>query len=238
MRREPTPPEARLIFGERLHVVEYYVDALASRGLEKGLIGPREVQRLWSRHILNCAPVAELIPRDQDVIDIGSGAGLPGLVLAIARPDLSVLLLESMQRRVSWLSDLAVECDLSNVLVVRERAESYHGPKVGYVTARAVAGLDRLTAWAASLLRPGGQLLAIKGGQAEGELRSAWQEMTRFGAEHAEIVAAGSPLVDPPTTVVRVTCRGVPSPRTRGRRRRQRSAESARRHGMKPPSAD
>lgn len=216
---EATPPEARLIFRERLAVVEYYVDALATRGVERGLIGPREAQRLWSRHILNCAVVEELIPTGEELIDIGSGAGLPGLVLAMVRPDLSVVLLDSMQRRVSWLSDLATECALPNVAVVRKRAEDYRGPKVGYATARAVARLDRLTLWAAGLLRPGGKLLALKGEHAEPELRSAWIEMAGSGAERADIVTVGGARVKPPTTVVVVTCRPV-QPRSRSRRRR------------------
>lgn len=161
----PQPPElAERVFGERLDRAVHYAGLLATTGVTHGLIGPREVLRLWDRHILNCALVEEYIPTGSRVIDVGSGAGLPGLALAIARPDLDVLLVEPMLRRTTWLAAAITDLGLSNARVHRGRAESLWGVESSpVVTARAVARLDELAAWCLPLVQPGGILLALKG---------------------------------------------------------------------------
>jgi 16S rRNA (guanine527-N7)-methyltransferase len=208
------PPEglleaARATFGERLPLAQRYVDLLATSAVERGLVGPREAGRLWERHVLNCAPVAALCPPDGDVVDVGSGAGLPGLVLAVARPDLRVTLLEPLLRRVVWLTEVVEELGL-DARVVRARAED-SGLRTGTVVARAVAPLERLAALCLPLLRPGGQLLALKGASAPEELAAAVPALRRAGADRWEVLtlpAAGSgPATSPGSTVVRVTVR-------------------------------
>ena len=143
--------------------------------MTRGLIGPRETERLWDRHLLNCAVVAELLPERGVLVDIGSGAGLPGVVLAMLRPSLQVILLEPLLRRSAFLEECVAELGLSNATVVRARAEEKAAAHIeaDIATARAVAPLDRLVGWAARLLRPGGELLAIKGQSAEEELAAA-----------------------------------------------------------------
>lgn len=174
--------------------------------MPRGLLGPREVPRIWDRHVLNCAVLTQLLPGGTRVCDIGSGAGLPGLVLAIARPDLSVVLLEPLLRRYDFLVETVEALSLTNVTVRRARAEDLHGElAVPVVTARAVASLDRLAAWALPLLAPGGQLLALKGASAESELRGAAPTLRRLGAVNWSLETVGSGVVTPPTTVVRVT---------------------------------
>jgi 16S rRNA (guanine527-N7)-methyltransferase len=226
----PAPPIAREIFGDALAVAERYAEFLAGPGVERGLIGPREVERLWDRHILNCAVLTELIPDGADVIDIGSGAGLPGIVLAITRPDLSVTLLEPLLRRTAFLEECVDLLALPNARVRRARAEEVVGEcAADVVTARAVAPLERLAGWALPLLRPDGELLALKGERAAAELEAAGPVLRAFGVREAEVLHVGHGRVDPPTTVVRAIAGKTPQPprgradaRRGGRRRGKR----------------
>jgi len=199
----PPPPEATAVFGSALDGARMFARLLATRGVEQGLIGPREVARLWDRHLLNCAVVAELIDdRDQTVVDIGSGAGLPGIVLAMVRPDLDVTLLEPMERRCRFLTDCVRALGLANASVRRGRAEDT-ALRADVATARAVAPLTRLAGLAVKLVRPGGMVLAIKGRTAAEELRKARPILSGLGARGAEVVRAGQGKVVPATTVVR-----------------------------------
>ena len=180
---------------------------LATRGVEQGLIGPHEVPRLWDRHLLNCAVVAELIgPRRGTLLDLGSGAGLPGLVLAMVLPDTAVTLLEPMERRCRFLADCITELGLGNVSVLRGRAEDIT-LRTDVVTARAVAPLPRLAGLAMGVVRPGGMVLAIKGRTAAEELKAARPVLRRIGARDAQVVRAGHGKVVPATTVVRFFAR-------------------------------
>lgn len=218
----PQPPEAaRRLFGERLAQARRYVDMLAGPGVVRGLLGPREVPRLWDRHILNCAVVAELVPHGSIVVDVGSGAGLPGIVLAILRPDLRITLLEPLLRRTTFLQECVDELDLRNVRVLRGRAEEFAGHLAAdVVTARAVAPLNRLAGWCLPLVREGGEMLAVKGSSAQEELQAAERELTRLGAVDWSVAHVGSEFVDPPTTVVRVRAgRGVQERRRKRRKR-------------------
>lgn len=210
---EPTAEEhaaATVVFGERLNVAQAFVGHLASSGIERGLLGPREVPRLWGRHVLNCAVVAELMSQDASVVDVGSGAGLPGLAIAIARPDLRLELVEPLERRVTWLNEVIDDLGLSNVTVHRARAEQVIGEVEGdYVTARAVSALSTLVGWTLPLTKPGGQVLAIKGRSAAEEIEKARKLIRKLGGGTAEIVTAGEPVLAEPTTVVRITARVV-----------------------------
>ena len=207
------PPAAAVLFGTALDDARAYATMLATRGVEHGLIGPHEVPRLWDRHLLNCVVVAELIDDGaRSLVDIGSGAGLPGIVLAMVRPELNVTLLEPMERRCRFLSECVAELGLANVSVRRGRAEDAvvdaggqraDGLRADVATARAVAPLDRLAELAVGVVRPGGMVLAIKGRSAADELRKARPVLRRIGARDAEVVRAGQGKVDPATTVVR-----------------------------------
>lgn len=207
----PVPDEqerraAERLFGERLPLAERYVAHLASSGIVRGLIGPREVPRLWSRHVLNCAVVEELIATGARVADVGSGAGLPGLCLALARPDLQITLIEPLERRVQWLDEVVADLGLTNVRVLRARAEQARDEvgEVDVVTARAVSALVGLVDITLPLLRGTGELLALKGRSAADEVRKAQKKLNRLGARSTEIVPAGADLLEEPTTVVRV----------------------------------
>jgi 16S rRNA (guanine527-N7)-methyltransferase len=216
----PAPPAAARIFGNQLDGATRYARLLAGDGLTRGLLGPREVPRLWERHLLNCAVISELIGAGAIVTDVGSGAGLPGIPLALARPDLSIELLEPLQRRTIFLREAVSALGLDRVQVVRGRAEeSVRAERVDVVTARAVAPLSRLAAWCLPLLRPGGSLIALKGSRAGAELADCAQDLQRLGAVDWEVVACGVGLVDPPTTVVRVILGDAGVPRA-GRPRR------------------
>jgi 16S rRNA (guanine527-N7)-methyltransferase len=212
----PAPPEAALVFGDALPQAERYAELLATDGVTRGLIGPRETDRLWDRHLLNCAVMADLVPtpRDRehiDLVDIGSGAGLPGVVLALLRPSLRVVLLEPLLRRAVFLDECVAELGLANVTVLRARAEDKQtvaAIAADVATARAVAPLDRLAVLAAGLLRPGGQLLAIKGQSAAEELAAAEPVLARLGVRSAEVLTAGHGMVVSATTVVRVVIGG------------------------------
>ncbi|MGI5205670.1 16S rRNA (guanine(527)-N(7))-methyltransferase RsmG [Spirillospora sp. CA-108201] len=196
---------AREVFGDALPTAERYAAFLAEAGVERGLIGPREADRLWERHLINCAVVSSAIPKDAQVVDIGSGAGLPGVVLAIVRPDLRVTLLEPLLRRTTFLNECVELLGLRNVEVRRARAEDVTEEFAADVaTARAVAPLERLARWALPLLRPGGELLALKGERAAVELEEAEPVLERFGVRSTELLQVGRGMVDPPTTLVRV----------------------------------
>lgn len=186
-----------------------YADILATTGVEHGLIGPREVPRLWSRHLLNSAVVVDpeggLVRAHASVADVGSGAGLPGLVWALARPDLTVTLIEPLLRRATFLTQVVEHLGLAvRVHVVRGRGEEATDlwGSFDVVTARAVAPLGKLLGWTVPLLQPGGRLLALKGQQASDEVASAADELTRLGLGDVEVLHVGAPWVDPPTTVV------------------------------------
>ena len=180
-----------------------YAHWLATAGVERGLIGPRETERIWDRHIANCAAMAELIPATARVIDIGSGAGLPGLVLGIVRPDIHVTLIEPLQRRCDFLNEVIADLGLGDrVEVTRGRAQDVPVTKADVVTARAVAPLNKLLTWALPLVAPGGQILAMKGSSAPTEIEEASGVLKN---RTAEIILCGQDLVDPMTTVVRVS---------------------------------
>jgi 16S rRNA (guanine527-N7)-methyltransferase len=219
----PSPPDAATqIFGDRIGVAERYAGLLADIGVEWGLIGPREVERLWDRHLLNCAAVAELLEPGERVADIGSGAGLPGLPVAIARPDVRVVLVESLSRRAEFLRMAVADLGV-HVEVVHGRAEdaAVREPVGGcdVVVSRAVASLDKLTRWSLPLLRSGGRMAAIKGERARDELREHRRVMTALGAIDARVVECGVSCLSPPTTVV-VARRGKPEPGRQPPRRR------------------
>jgi 16S rRNA (guanine527-N7)-methyltransferase len=172
---------AQRVFGDRLELAVRYAQWLAGAAVERGLIGPHETDRLWERHLLNCAAIAALIPPGSQVVDVGSGAGLPGIVLAIARPDLRITLVEPMLRRTTFLEAVIADLALGAVEVRRARAEELAKPPVraDVVTARAVAPVDRLAAISGPLLRPAGQLLAIKGTSVAAEVAAGWAGLRR-----------------------------------------------------------
>jgi 16S rRNA (guanine527-N7)-methyltransferase len=200
------PLGAAVVFGPALPAAVTYAGILATRGVEQGLLGPREVPRLWDRHLLNCAVVAELIEPQGTLLDLGSGAGLPGLVLAMVLPDTAVTLLEPMERRCRFLTECVTELGLANVSVLRGRAEDVT-LRTDIVTARAVAPLPRLAELAMGVVRPGGMVLAIKGRTAAEELKAAGPVLRRLGARDAQVVRAGQGKVIPATTVVRFFAR-------------------------------
>jgi 16S rRNA (guanine527-N7)-methyltransferase len=203
----PVPDGAGIVFGSALADARRFAHILATRGIEQGLLGPREVPRLWDRHLLNCAVVAELIDeRCRTLVDIGSGAGLPGVVLAMLLPDVQVTLLEPMERRCRFLSECVAELGLVNVTVRRGRAEDAD-MQADVAVARAVAPLGRLAELAAGLVRPGGMVLAIKGRTAADELKNARPALRRIGARSAEVVRVGQGKVVPAATVVRFFAR-------------------------------
>lgn len=207
------------VFGARLPLAEEYASLLAGPALERGLIGPREVDRLWERHLLNCAVVGELIPEGAGVVDIGSGAGLPGLALAIARPDLAVTLVESRSRPTEFLEECLERLALRSVGVRRARAEELAGGiRTDVATARAVGSLPRLTELSFPLLVTGGRLLALKGGKAGEELDDVRPRLSRLGTSEGQVLYAGSRQLAQPTVVVRLIA-GRAARRGRGRRR-------------------
>jgi 16S rRNA (guanine527-N7)-methyltransferase len=199
------PEVARGVFSHCLPAAEAYAELLATDGVVRGLIGPREAPRLWERHLVNCALLGEVVPPGVDVCDIGSGAGLPGLVLALCRPDLRVTLVEPLLRRTTFLSEVVERLALPNVEVVRARAEELHGEReFTLLTSRAVAPLGRLLDWSMPLVRQGGALVAMKGASAHDEVEAAGSQLRRHGAGTVDVLTLGAGVIDPPTTVVRV----------------------------------
>ena len=226
----PAPPAAAsAVFGDRLPLAVRYAELLAGPGREQGVIGPRELPRLWERHLMNSAVIGEVLPADAGVVDVGSGAGLPGLPLALARPDLVVTLLEPMARRVAWLEAVVAELGVP-VTVVRGRAEERETRRrcgeSDVVTARAVAPLGRLVAWTLPLVRPGGVLAAMKGASAADEVTRDAKAVRLAGGGDVEVVECGVGDAATHVVVVHRTGRGTSSPgadrRGRGRKDRHR----------------
>jgi 16S rRNA (guanine527-N7)-methyltransferase len=201
-----TDTAAKTLFGDRLELARTYAEALATTGAERGLIGPREVPRIWDRHLLNCVALAELIPSGVELADVGSGAGLPGLPIAIARPDVTVYLVEPLLRRVVWLREVVLQLGLSNVEIIRGRANAVAETDRAFdvVTARAVAPLPGLLDLCLPLVRPGGELLAMKGDSAAEELIEAEATLKQLGAVEWSVAVCGQGVLATPTTVVRV----------------------------------
>jgi 16S rRNA (guanine527-N7)-methyltransferase len=207
------------LFGDRSPLARRFAEHLVTSGVERGLLGPREAPRVWDRHVLNCAVVAELMPDGARVVDIGSGAGLPGIPLALARPDLRIVLVEPLARRVEWLREVVADLELA-VEVERGRAEDvvvrrrWEGADV--VTARAVAPLARLAGWSLPLLRTGGRLFAVKGSSAAAEIQRDASTVRRLGGGLPRIELCGVGIVDPASTVVVVERVARPGRPTRG----------------------
>ena len=206
MKAPPMPASAREVFGDAAAKAERYAELLAGPGVERGLIGPNEVPRLWERHLLNSAAVARLVPVPCSLVDLGSGAGLPGIVLALLLPDADVTLLEPTLRRTIFLEECVADLGLGNAKIWRARAEQAAGTLAAdVVTARAVAPLDQLAALALGLLKPGGIVLAVKGAKAEAEVQAASEALRRLGVREVQVLVAGGGKVDPAATVVRLT---------------------------------
>jgi 16S rRNA (guanine527-N7)-methyltransferase len=205
---EPEPAEAAQVFGDRLPVVRRYAADLAEHGIVLGLIGPLEPPRLWSRHVLNSGLLAPFVPERVSVADVGSGAGLPGLVLAAARPDLRVTLIEPMERRVAWLEEEAERLGLSNVVVERSRAEDAAPGRFDVVTARAVGALTGLLPITAPLAKPGGRLALLKGASVEAEIAKAEKVIRRLRLADVHVEIAGRGMASLETRILVAT---VPS---------------------------
>ena len=220
------PPAAAVLFGGQLETARRYAGLLAGAGIERGLIGPGEVPRLWDRHILNCAALGELVAGGELVADVGSGAGLPGIPLALARPDVRVVLIEPLLRRADFLRETAEELELS-VTVVRGRAEDRavraDVGEVDVVTSRAVAALDKLTKWSMPLLRDGGRMLALKGERAGEEIVEHERALSSLGAVDVKVVKCGVDYLSPPVTVVEARRGGRTGPASRTGRSRRKS---------------
>lgn len=205
---EPEPDGLADVFDTSAGQMRYYADLLAHEGLEQGLLGPREAGRIWSRHILNCWVLSELLPEGVQVADVGSGAGLPGLVLAIGRPDLSLTLIESMARRCEWLQFCVEELGLDNVRIRNARAEDVRGKQnFPYLTARAVGNLSTLLGWTAPLVKKQGTLLFLKGASVETEIAKAKGNyvFVKQKVSLPEVLTVSTPLTGEPTRVVRLT---------------------------------
>ncbi len=201
---EAEPAAAARIFGDRIDLARAYTAALAEHGEERGLIGPLEPARLWTRHILNSAVIAPLF--SGRVVDVGSGAGLPGLVLAIARPDLDIVLIEPMERRTTWLTEQVAALGLTHVEVVRARSEEWNGAgSADAVTARAVSALRTLIPLTAPLLREGGELILLKGAGAPAEIEKAAPQIRSHHLRDVRVEIVGEGILAEPSRVVRAT---------------------------------
>ena len=203
---ETEPTEASAVFGENLERARRFTAALGEHGEERGLIGPLEPARLWSRHILNSAVAAPLFASGARVGDVGSGAGLPGIVLAIARPDVQWVLIEPMERRVTWLQEQKDALGLDNVEIVRARGEEWtEGPVLDAVTAREVSALKTLIPLTAPLVRVGGELVLLKGANAANEIDAAAKQIRKYGLDDIRVEMVGDGVIAEPTRVVRAT---------------------------------
>ncbi|MCQ4620058.1 16S rRNA (guanine(527)-N(7))-methyltransferase RsmG [Corynebacterium sp. CCUG 71335] len=198
------PDVAAEIFGDRLPLAQAYHDSLATTAAERGFIGPKEVPRLWDRHIFNCAVIGEAFKEGQRIADIGSGAGLPGIPLAIARPDLDITLIEPLLKRSSYLSEVVAELDLTNVTVIRGRAEEQKKMLFDAVTSRAVAPLGKLASWSLPLVCPGGAMVAMKGASVSEELERDAKQIAKAGGVDADIFTVGEGVLEQPTTMIRI----------------------------------
>lgn len=199
---EPEPAQAAKIFGDRIELARGYAKALARDSDLLGLLGPRELPKLWSRHVLNSAVVGDLLKTGEKVADLGSGAGLPGIPMAIYRPDCSFTLVEPMERRSNWLQQITDELGLQNVTVRRLRAEDLHDELFDVVTARAVAALDKLLRLSVPLTKQGGRILALKGQRANEEIAEARKLFKKLKIADSKVVLAGAGLLVEPTLVV------------------------------------
>lgn len=199
---EHMPDSAALIFGANLPKAEAYAAALVRDGDELGLLGPREMPKLWTRHILNSAVVAELVSPGQVVGDVGSGAGLPGIPMAIAQPEAEFVLIEPMERRSDWLKQQVEEIGLTNVRVLRARAEEV-GEVFDVVTARALKAMPQLLKMCVPMTKNGGEIIALKGARAAEEIEEAKPLMKKLGIASFEIVFTGAHFLEEPTRVVR-----------------------------------
>ena len=212
------PQGAHQFFGERLARAEQFVAVLADTGVTHGLIGPREVPRLWERHVLNCAVIEDSFTEGARVIDVGSGAGLPGIALAIARPDLDLHLVEPMLRRTTWLGETVTVLALDNVTVHRGRAEEFAGSlSAPFTTARAVARIDKLARWCLPLTEPGGRLVAMKGRSAQEELDEERAALAKLGVIDSSVRSHGSAVLEEPTLTVELVAGAIPSKGRSGR---------------------
>ena len=220
----PLAAEAAAMFGTALPQAEQYAALLTGIGAERGIVGPGEAARVWDRHVLNCGVIARLIPVTCSVVDLGSGAGLPGIVLAMLRPESRVTLLEPMARRAAFLQECVTALSLANVDVVRGRAEEFAGKLAAdVVTSRAVAPLEKLAGLSAGLARPGGRVMAMKGSSAAAELARALPVLARLGVGDARVVTAASASGAITATLVTFTTAS------------SRSAGSAPRSGWRAP---
>ncbi|GGD11541.1 ribosomal RNA small subunit methyltransferase G [Nocardioides daphniae] len=204
----PSPPESvrGVCASERLPLLEQYAAMLATDGVVRGLIGPREVPRLWDRHIANSAILSTVVPEGITLCDVGTGAGLPGMVVAIVRPDLKVTLVEPLLRRTTFLDEVVEALGLDNVEVVRGRADALHGSRTfDMVTSRAVAPLDRLLEWSMPLVAPEGELLALKGSSIADEIENARPTLEKFRCDEPVVVELGTDVLESPTYAVRVS---------------------------------
>ena len=199
---EAEPEYAERIFGSGIETARGYVRALARDSDLLGLLGPRELDKIWSRHILNSAVVAELIQSGSKVADVGSGAGLPGIPMAIVQPKAKFVLIEPMERRANWLLDVIDELGLTNVRVLNQRAEEVRQYDFDVVTARAVSALDKLLRLCIPLLKPGGSVLALKGSKAADEIEVAKKLQKKLRIESFQIVLCGDEILPEPTAVV------------------------------------
>ena len=203
---EIEPAEASVVFVDRIELARRFTAALGEHGEERGLIGPLEPARLWSRHILNWAVAGPLFAAGARVGDVGSGAGLPGLVLAIARPDIEWVLIEPMERRVTWLQEQTDALELQNVTIVRARGEEWsEGAVLDAVTARAVSALKTLVPLTAPLVRVGGELVLLKGANAANEIEAASKQLRKYGLDDVRVEMVGDGVIAEPTRVVRAT---------------------------------
>jgi 16S rRNA (guanine(527)-N(7))-methyltransferase GidB len=226
--------QAETFFGDRLPLAVAYAELLRSDGIGHGLIGPREGDRLWSRHLLNCAVLRDMVEPAHLVADVGSGAGLPGIPLAIAVPGLHVTLIEPLERRAAFLTSAVESLGLGEQLdVVRARAEDLPDLNAGFdvVTARALAPLSGLLGWTVPLTRVGGRVVAMKGAKVREELAAARRELRRYGVQEWHVHSLGQGIVTPPTTVVEFVVGERPQPKTAKPGRRRSGTSAAQRSG-------